>query len=71
MVVVEVTMMIKRRRRKSPHLLQGQQRQVFAHNNIMKVLRQINMHERPYDPPRERRQQVPAVDEYDAAFALE
>ena len=64
-------MMMKRRRRKSPHLLHGQQRQVFAHNNIMKVLRQINMHERPYDPPRERRQQVPAVDEYNAAFALE
>ena len=35
----------------------------------MKVRRQIDMHERPYDSAGEGRQKMPIVDEDDAAFA--
>jgi hypothetical protein len=35
----------------------------------MEMRREIGVHERPDDPARERRQQMPVVDENDATFA--
>ena len=56
-------------RGRGSYLVHGKQNQVFGHNDVMEMWREICVHERPYDRAREGRQQMPVVDEDDATFA--
>jgi hypothetical protein len=52
-------------------LIHGQQHQIFTHDDVVKVRRQINVHECPDDSACEWGQKMPVVYEYYAAFPCE
>jgi hypothetical protein len=50
-------------------LVHGQKHKVFAHDDVVEMWREIHVHERPEEAAGERGQEVPVVDEDDAALA--